>query len=144
MNQKAKDEAIEGVMEGKLTVGNFTLQAQMPMGKTITVSGYIYSDSTVEAINKQVDLFHDVVDRQRLRSEIPELEAKMEQRMAALANMRDALQGLENKKSGGAKLASAEKKMIDDMNTSITRVLDDIEKGEKAISDAKLKVEWTN
>ena len=41
-------------------------------------------------------------------------------------------------------LADAEKKMIDDMNTSITRVLDDIEKGEKAISDAKLKVEWTN
>ena len=120
-----------------LTTGNFTIQAQMPMGKTITVSGYVYSNQGIDEINKQVDLLHDVIDRQRIRSEIPELEAKMDQRQAALSHMRDALAELEKKQSGGERISSAEKKMIGEMYTNIDRINVDIEKGKTAIIDAK-------
>ena len=120
-----------------LTTGNFTIQAQMPMGKTITVSGYIYANQDLSVVNKQVDFMHDVIDRQRIRSEIPELEAKMDQRQAALSHMRDALAELEEKQSGGERLSSAENKMIGEMYTNIDRINDDIEKGKVAITEAK-------
>src|SRR5690348_12123839 len=107
--------AAQDVAEGALTTGNFTLQAQMPMGKTITVSGYIYSTSTLEAINKQVDLLHDVVDRQRLRAEIPELEAKLEQRYIQMGQLRDLMLQLGKKADEGKKLSSAEKTQYDNI-----------------------------
>lgn len=123
-----------------MTTGNFTLQAQMPMGKTITVSGYIYSDSTPDSINKQINLLHDAIDYQRTRSEIPELQAKLDQRVIALGQMRDAMTALVSKQDAGAKLTSQEKKAISDMRINVTRVQEDIEKGEAAILDSKKKV----
>jgi hypothetical protein len=133
-------DAAEKVISGELTTGSFTLQAQMPGGKTVTMSGYIYASNTLDAVNKQVDFMHDVLDRQRVRAEIPELEAKLDQRNVALGNLKDAMAGLEKKRDNGGKLSSAEKKMIDDMNTNIFRVIEDIKKGEEAIATAKKAV----
>jgi len=56
------------IADGVLTTGNFTIQAQLPNGKNITMSGYIYSHNTPEDISKQIDIYHDVVDRQRLKN----------------------------------------------------------------------------
>jgi len=105
----------------------------MPMGKSITVSGYVYSDQGMNAINAQVDLLHDVLDRQRTRAEIPELEAKMEQRVRALTDMRDAMAELE----GRPKLSPSEKNMVKQMNVNIAKINEDIIKGDEAILKAK-------
>ena len=129
----------DAVIDGEMVTGNFTIQAQLPMGKSITVSGYVYSNNNLDDINKQVDMFHDLIDRQRTRAEIPELEAKLEQRRVALGQMKDALESLSKKQHAG-KLSSAERKMVDDMNTSIGRINEDIEKGIEAIAKAKLEV----
>jgi hypothetical protein len=130
----------QGIADGTLTTGNFTIQAQMPMGKTITVSGYIYSTSTLEAINKQVDLMHDVVDRQRLRSEVPELEAKLEQRFVQMGQLRDLMVQLGNKVDSGKKLSSAEKQQYDNIQINIERLNEDIAKGQQALVDARLQL----
>ena len=119
--------------QAALTTGNFTIQAQMANGKTITVSGYVYSNQGIGEINKQVDLLHDVFDRQRTRSEIPELEAKMEQRFRALSDMRDAMTEL----SGKEKTTPAERKMVAQMAINIDKINADIEKGKAAIIVAK-------
>ena len=129
----------EKIVDGELVTGNYTLQGAMPMGKSITMSGYIYASNTNEGINRQIDMMHDILDRQRLRAEIPELEAKMDQRMAGMRNMKDALEELQSKKVAGGKLSSAQKKMVDDMITSIKVVSKDIDKGLMAIQEAKKK-----
>ena len=131
--------AEEDVLSGDLTTGNFTIQAALPMGKNITVSGYIYSKNTVDDINAQVDKFHDVIDRQRCRAEIPELEAKMDQRHVQLGQLRDALVHLEGKQKSEKKLSSAEKQSLANLGVNITRLMEDIEKGKVAIADAKIK-----
>lgn len=131
--------ASEMVVDGDMVTGNFTLQAQMPMGKSITMSGYIYSTSTVDAINKQVDLMHDVIDRQRLRAEIPELEAKLDQKKVACQQLRDSLDALEAK-SKKKKLSTQEQNNLENGLISLRRVMQDIEDGVKAIADAKAKV----
>jgi hypothetical protein len=128
---------VDAIKDGLVTTGNFTLQAQLPMGKTITMSGYIYSESKVEEINKAVDLFHDVIDRQRIKAEIPELEAKLDQRHVQLQQLKDLAAQLNAKQEGGKKLSSAERTQADQIVTNIDRVLEDIEKGKLAILDAK-------
>ncbi len=133
-------DAVDQLTEGTVTTGNFTIQAQLPMGKTITLSGYIYAHNTLDAINKQVDLYHDVIDRQRVRAEIPELEAKLDQKHGMLMNFKDSIDGLIRKKEAGQKLTSQEKQAVENMNISITRAQEDIAKGEKAVLEAKKAV----
>lgn len=133
------DKKQESVLSGALVTGNFTINAQLPMGKSITVSGYLYEGESVESVNHRVNLFHDIVDFQRTRSEIPELEAKKDQMVVQLGQMRDVLAELEVKKHDG-KLSSQEKQMLVNMSNSITKVTEEIEKGEKAIASAKAKV----
>lgn len=133
------DKKQESVLSGALVTGNFTIQAQLPMGKNITVSGYLYEGESVESVNQRVNLFHDIVDFQRTRAEIPELEAKKDQMVVQLGQMKDVLSELEVKKVNG-KLSSQDKQMLINMVNSITKVTEEITKGEKAIADAKAKV----
>ena len=130
----------EGTLQGALVTGNFSIQATMPNGKTINVSGYLYEGESVESVNTRVNLFHDIVDHQRTRSEIPELEARRDQGINALKDMKNVLENLEAKQKNGAKLTSQEKLTIQNLGTNIVRVSEDIEKGELAISEAKKKV----
>ena len=129
----------ESVLSGALVTGNFTINAQLPMGKSITVSGYLYEGESVESVNNRVNLFHDIVDFQRTRAEIPELEAKKDQMVVQLGQMKDVLAELEVKKVNG-KLSSQDKQMLINMANSITKVTEEIAKGEKAIAEAKAKV----
>lgn len=64
-------------LSGALVTGNFTIQATMPNGKSMNVSGYLYEGESVESVNQRVSLFQDIVDFQRTRAEIPELELKV-------------------------------------------------------------------
>ena len=132
--------AEEKVVAGEMVTGNFTIQAQMgKSGKSITVSGYIYATSTPEAVNAQIDFLHDVVDRQTIRSEIPELEIKMEQRAIQLGQIRDVLSAHDAKVANGGKLSSSEKQQITVYTQNIEHIKADMEKGVTAIAEAKLK-----
>lgn len=130
----------ESTLNGALVTGNFTIQAQMPMGKNITVSGYLYEGESIESVNNRVNLFHDIVDFQRTRSEIPELEAKRDQLVKQLEQMRDVMASLDKKKSDGAKLSSQEKQTLEQMLANIKHCSGEIEKGNAAIATAKAKV----
>ena len=123
--------------------GNFTIQATLPNGKTMNISGYVYDGESIESVNQRVDLFHDILDRQRTRAEIPELEAKRDQTVAALTQMRDVLTNLQERKAKGEKLMSQDKQTLQNLEMSVKHAQENIEKGEKAIADAKLKAGLT-
>jgi len=134
MKELATEKNIE---DGVLTTGNFTIQATMPNGKSIIMSGYIYSHNTSEEISKQIDIYHDVVDRQRTKAEIPELQAKLEQKIRNLHQLKDSMTNLKSKKLNGGKLSSAENKMIADLATNVVVIEKDIDDGRDAIEAAK-------
>ena len=119
--------------------GNFSLQAQLPNGKSFSVQGYIYDTESIESLTQRIDLLHDVVDRQRLRAEIPELEAKRDQMIKQLDQMKEHMSGLERKKNDGGKLSSQEKLALANIQQSLSKVLEEIQKGTQAIADAKAK-----
>lgn len=144
----------QAIVDGDLTTGNFTIQASLPQGKSITMSGYVFAKNTQEEISKQIDTFHDVIDRQRARAEIPELEARLDVKFAELRNHKDhvesiikARQKILDETANGVRLSSVKKKAVDDnqsvidnMMTSIAKLEKDIDKGLDAIKTAKEKV----
>ena len=72
----------QGDNDGGRVAGSYTLTAQLPNGKQLTLSGYILADDGVDDLNKRLDVAAQVVERQRLAAEVPELEAKLAQREA--------------------------------------------------------------
>lgn len=131
---KVNDAASTAVM------GNFSLNATMADGKTFSVSGYLFDKESFESLNARVDLLHDVVDRQRTRAEIPQLEAVRDQKIRQLDQMREHMNGLDQRVSGGGKpLTSQEKLALKNISESIGKVQEDIDKGAEAIAQAKAK-----
>ena len=125
--------------EQNLVLGNFTIQASAPNGKSFTVSGYIYSTQGEDEINSQIDKLHRVIDRQRTIAEIPELEARLEQRTQALADIKEHFASLEDKKNRKQKLNNSETTNYENAKVTLRKLNEEIEKGKIAISEAKGK-----
>lgn len=123
----------------RLILGNFNLTAQMPNGRTMAVSGYIYSDDEAEALNKRLDLYQEVIERQRVRCEIPELEAKREGMIQHLEGVKVQLAGLEKQQRESGKLSSQDRMNLKNAGQNIVHIQREIDKGEQAIAEAKRK-----
>ena len=126
---------------GMAVTGNFSLNAQLGAnaGKSMVISGYLYDGESIGSVNDRVDAMHTIMDRQRLRAEIPELEAKRDQMIQQMDQMRDHLTGLEAKQGLGGKLTSQDKLAMQNITTSLVKVQQEIEKGGHAIVAAKIK-----
>jgi polyhydroxyalkanoate synthesis regulator phasin len=122
----------------KPILGNFTLTAQLPNGRSINVAGYVFEGESKESLDDRLDVLQEVIERQRVRCEIPELEARKEQQVQALDNMRNVLSELETKRQSTA-LSSQERLTVQNMKTNIKKLNEDIEKGTVAIAEAKKK-----
>ena len=122
-------------------IGNFSLTAQLAgaSGRTMQVAGYIYTDDDETALNARLDLYQRVMERQRIRTEIPELEAKREMMVKNIEQAREVLSMLEDKRDKGDQLSSQERMQIGNMSQSIKKMLEEVDKGEAAIQEAKLK-----
>lgn len=120
--------------------GNFVIQGTMPNGKSMNVSGYLYDGESIDSANERIGLFHDMLDHQRTRAEIPELEVKLEGTMRRLEEIRMHYAVMLGKKDRGEKLTSQEKQALDVMDVNVDKHLADIVKGQQAIADAKAKV----
>ncbi|OYV48236.1 MAG: hypothetical protein B7X10_03365, partial [Burkholderiales bacterium 21-58-4] len=71
---------------------------------------------------------------------IPELEAKRDQRVVQLGQLRDHMAMLSKKKEGGKSLTSKEKADIEVLATNTVRLTEDIAKGDAAIAEARAKI----
>lgn len=125
--------------EGRLAVGNFTLAAQLPNQRNIQVAGYMYFGDTRSEIDARLDLYQECIERQRIRCEIPELEAAREQRVKGLEQARAVMAELEARQKGGEKLNSQEQLTLRNMGVNIQKAVEDIDKGADAIQEAKRK-----
>lgn len=127
-------------LTGALVTGNFTITATMPQGKNINVCGYLYEGESVESVNDRVNVFHDIVDFQRTRSEIPELQLKLEGSIKRLEEIKGHYSVLLDKQNKGGKITSQEKQALSVMDINVKKHLEDIEDGKKVIAEARAKV----
>lgn len=136
---RRKAPKVANPAQGTIT-GNFNLTAQLAgsSGRSMQIAGYIYDHESVESLNARLDVLQEVIERQRARSEIPELEAKREQMVKGLAQAAEVLAELEAKQETG-NISSQERMNLKNMRVNIAKVNEEIDKGAVAIAEAKKK-----
>jgi hypothetical protein len=126
---------------GRIAIGNFSLNATLAgsSGRSVQMAGYIYSDDDIDTLNARLDLYEAVVERQRIKAEIPELEAKREQMLKGLDQAREVLADMHEKQKNGGQLSSQERMNMKNLGVNIDKMADEIDRGTAAIEEAKRK-----
>lgn len=133
---KRKDTSVsQQAIQGQFA---FTVPLAGASGKSMNITGYIYDGESVQSLNERLDNLMSVIDRQRTKSEIPELEAARDQRIKAMEQAREILTNLEKKQQEEG-LSSQERMNLNNLRTNIEAAHKDILKGEDAIREAKQK-----
>ena len=119
-------------------IGNFNLSAQMPNGRTMNVAGYLYEGEDEASVNDRIDMLSSVMERQRKRMEVPELEVKLDQLERGLVQQLEAYNAILTRQQDGKKIPSADASHLKQYPVTIKHIESEIEKGKKAIEDAKI------
>lgn len=134
-----KMEALKSIGQSAAITGNFNLTATLGQsGKTMQVSGYIYDGESQESLQHRIDIYREVMDREKTLAEIPELEARREQLIKGLGQAGDVLAELKEKQKNGT-LSSQDRLNLRNHSTNIERMKEEIDKGTQVIAEAKKK-----
>lgn len=127
-------------ISGSPIVGNFNFTQQMPNGRTMQMAGYLYHGQSLEDINAVLDLCQSVMERQRARLEVSELQFRLEQLHKHLEHTLEAHSGLLRRESGeGRKLTAAERGHLQNYPTTIEKVRQEIAEATRKIEEARAK-----
>ncbi len=133
-----QDHLTEKPLEQSLIAGSFNLQTQMPNGRGLTMSGYVYQGESVEQINERLDVFTAVLERQRAIAELPEFQKKVRELEDAIKSAEDGYAKMEPTAKAG-KLRSDQKAAYEAFPTNITHykmrlheALNDLVRAQKA------------
>ena len=121
--------------------GTVTLTAALgdATGRSMNIQAYVYDGESKESVEGRIDIFQEVIERQKLRCEIPVLEATVEQRLKGLEQAREVLADLEKKRQNGDRLTSQELNNVMNLRVNIKKQDEDISKGLEKIAEAKHK-----
>jgi hypothetical protein len=108
-------------------------------GRSMAIQAYIYDGESKESLEQRIDIFQEIIERQRVRSEIPELEAKRDQMMKGMAQAAEVMQELSDKQKNGTQLSSQERLNLRNLGSNIQKMKEEIDKGSKEIVEAKKK-----
>lgn len=124
--------------QGSIT-GTVTLTAALgdATGRSMNIQAYVYDGESKESVERRIDLFQDVIERQKLRCEIPVLEATVEQRVKGLEQAREVLAELEQRRKNGDRLSTQELMNVNNLRVNIKKQDEDIQKGIEKIAEAK-------
>lgn len=109
-----------------------SIVSNFPGERGITVQCHIGSDESLDKQNELVDRMFAVVDRQKAKYELPEVETELELHKKTLARLEEDLKEVEHNFNRAQAVRRAEKKALE-------RELEDAERECGAKHDAKLK-----
>ena len=136
---KGKMEALQSIGQSQAITGNFNLTATLGQsGKSMQVAGYIYDGESQESLEGRIAIMRDIMDKEKILAEIPELEARREQLIKGLSQAGDVLAELKEKQEKGT-LSSQERLNMRNHSTNLKRMQEEIDKGTQAIAQAKKK-----
>ncbi len=121
--------------------GTININAQLAgsSGRSMAVQAYIYDGESKESLEARIDIFQEIIERQRIRSEIPELEAKLDQMIKGMGQAAEVMEDIDKKRKGGEQLSSQERMNLRNLGTNIQKMKEEVDKGRKEIVEAKKK-----
>jgi hypothetical protein len=123
--------------ESTPVLGNFAINLPAPNGASLSMSGYVYADESLESLNSRMDVCREALERQQAILEIPELGKKVEMLEQMLSQHQKAYAALLEKKKVRAKLASAEESQLTNLPVQIKSITTELEKGKAKIAEVK-------
>lgn len=153
MDPRSDGAVVEEVgRDGRLRTitGNFQCQMQLSQQRTISVTGYIFSDDSPDQVNARLDQFQDALDRQFIRCDLVNKEAQVKAIMAEVERYRDTLDGLAAKSAGtgtglsaekqGKKLSSQERLTLQNGQQTVKKQLEYVDSLRAAIREGRAKL----
>lgn len=123
-----------------VTNGNVQITQDMPNGRKMAITVWLYESEDVASINARIDDYMAIMERTRVRLEIPLLEKALETDKVGLANQLEAMTALAERQSQfergdkAQKLTTSEKThMQQTYPTTIRHLKDKIARGEVEI-----------
>ena len=126
--------------EQRLASGSFEIVSNLSDKRQLKVSGYIYSDDTAAEVNKRVDEYQDVVDRQVIRLDLLNKEAQIATNLAGLEQLKDHVGDIAAKKTSGKKLHAQEIQQLNHFDATTKNILRNNNSLRAAIDEGKRKL----
>jgi uncharacterized lipoprotein NlpE involved in copper resistance len=128
------------VTTSRQLAGSFDLTLNLSDRRGIKMAAYMYSDDTPAEINKRIDQMQDVLDRQAIRADLVNKRAQIDGMHAHLVNLKNAYEGLADKKRAGKKLNSSEIMAMSNHGRQTKEAVDNIASLEAAIAAGEKKL----
>jgi len=120
-------------------LGHFTLTLNLTDRRGIQVQAVQYSDDTPEELNKRLDALQDVLDRQAVRFDIIDKQARIRSFETGLEAMKETMEGMSAKQKKGMKLTSSEKEHVGNYSRQVDHAKKQIASLEADIAEARKK-----
>jgi len=123
----------------RTVAGNFELTLNLTDSRGIRVTGYVYNDDIATDINRRVDAYQEVLDRQAARSDIIVKRAQIETAKSGLKNLVKEYERMLVLTNVGKGLTSSEQQVFDNFGRNKQHLLDTVEELEEKIRIAREK-----
>lgn len=124
----------------RTATGSLECAVNLTDRRTLRITGYTYSDDSLDEINARVDAMQDVLDRQVIRADIVNKEAQIDQHTRNLEHIQESFQGLLTMQQGGKKLTSQQKQQLDNFEPTVKNAMKMIEDLRVSIRIGKQKL----
>ncbi len=129
---------------GPLIVGNFEIAMQLSQNRTIKISGYVYNNEDNVAVDKRMDGAMDALDRQFIRVDLTNKEARIAMLTEAIENTGKEFQALVDLKrqlaEKGKSLPSTQKQKIEQHDLTVRGFNAEIESLKAAVKAGRQKI----
>ena len=104
---------------GRAISGNFELTCALSTARQFRVTGYLFTDDTVEDILKRVAVAQDVCDLQGIRMDIVAKEAQISQHAVAMESAQEHVASLLDLQKKGKTLTGAQKVQVNNLDAQL-------------------------
>ena len=123
-----------------VVVGHIELGLQLPNGATTKVIFYALQGQTREHISQNLDVFREILLRQRTIFEIPQIEEGIKAKRLQYEQVRKIQNDLGDRVRGGERLSSQEKLQFENAVPTLIAMEKDIREGEERLAQMRREV----
>jgi hypothetical protein len=113
----------------RVASGNFQINQSLGDGKSISISGYLFSDDNLSDVNTRIDMANAALDRQRKKNDVILILKHIEGNQDALKRSEEQLDLLSAMKDNGGRLATQERTLLDSLPNTIKGIKESVAKG---------------
>jgi len=123
--------------EKTAVLGNFQINLPAPNGASVSISGYVYEDESLESLNERMDTCREALSRQQAILEVPVLQKEVEALERMLDEHRKAYADLLERFKVKDKLTSQEQAQLTNLPVQLKQIEAKLKEGQGKIASVK-------